>query len=82
MKLYFEISFYPFIYSCLYLFYLSLQPNYPRLSKACNLARNGGDVQDSWESVQGIINQYAKNDGDFVSVAGPGFWNDPDMVRI
>ena len=44
------------------------------------MARNGGDVQDSWFSVASIITQYGENKDDFASVAGPGFFNDPDMV--
>ncbi len=50
------------------------------MAKACNQARNGQDVQDSWESVSSIIAQYGLNLLHFAEVAGPGFWNDPDMV--
>ena len=50
------------------------------MAQACNLARNGHDVQDSWESVASILVQYGDNEGDFASVAGPGYFNDPDMV--
>jgi len=37
-------------------------------------------LQDSWSSVLGIINDYATNQDDFQPLAGPGHWNDPDMV--
>jgi len=37
-------------------------------------------IQDSWDSVLGIINYYASHQDDFQPVAGPGNWNDPDMV--
>jgi len=32
--------------------------------------------------VLGIINYYASHQDDFQPVAGPGNWNDPDMVYI
>lgn len=60
----------------------SPQPNYPALAQACNYARNGDDVQDSWDSVTAIIEQFGTDEGNFSLVAGPGFWNDPDMVMI
>ena len=43
--------------------------------------RNYYDVTDSWKSVEGIINHFAKFEKDFRSFAGPGGWNDPDMVN-
>ena len=52
------------------------------MAKACSLARNSGDIQDSFDSLSGTINKYGKNDGHFAEVAGPGFFNDPDMVHI
>ena len=54
--------------------------NYTRLAATCNLARNNGDIQDSWDSLISIINYYGKDTGKFAEAAGPGFWNDPDMV--
>ena len=38
------------------------------------------DMEDSWDSLKLAIEMYGTNSGDFASVAGPGFWNDPDMV--
>ena len=52
------------------------------MAKACNAARNGHDVQDSWDSVLSIVDQYGANIMNFAEVAGPGFWNDPDMVQL
>ena len=46
------------------------------------MARNNADVQDSWDSVMGIIEFYGGDEGNFSTVAGPGFWNDPDMVNF
>ncbi len=56
------------------------QVNYSKVAEACNSARNGFDVEDSWTSVLSIVDQYGLNLLGFAEVAGPGFWNDPDMV--
>ncbi len=58
-----------------------MQPNYTLLADICNLWRNYDDISDSWSSVVGIISHYADNQQDFQPFAGPGHWNDPDMVR-
>lgn len=44
--------------------------------------RNFDDIQDSWQSVQTIIDYYGENQDAIVPHAGPGHWNDPDMVRL
>jgi len=59
-----------------------LQPNYTKIAYYCNLWRNYHDIQDSWSSVLDIINHYATNQDDFQPFAGPGHWNDPDMLII
>jgi len=46
------------------------------------LWRNFDDIQDSWTSVEAIIDYYGNNQDVIVPNAGPGHWNDPDMVRI
>ena len=38
-------------------------------------------LQDSWQSVLGIIRHYALIQDKIQPFAGPGHWNDPDMVR-
>ena len=48
----------------------------------CNLWRNNYDVQDNWNSVSSIIDFYGDNKDGFLEVAGPGSWNDPDMLVI
>ena len=58
-----------------------LQPNYAMIAKNCNLWRNYRDISDSWDSVLDIINHYGEHQGEFQPFAGPGNWNDPDMVR-
>ena len=44
------------------------------------MARNSGDIQDSWQSVAEAIEVYGENEGNFSAVAGPGYFNDPDEV--
>lgn len=43
-----------------------------------NSWRTTGDINASWKSVLGILD---KND-DLFSYAGPGHWNDPDMLEV
>ena len=57
-----------------------LQSNYTAISATCNTWRNYKDVQDSWDSIRGIIVYYMNNIGNFSEAAKPGAWNDPDMV--
>ena len=37
--------------------------------------------QDSWYSVLGIVDWYGDQQKTLIPAAGPGHWNDPDMVR-
>lgn len=60
----------------------SLQPNWTSIIATCNLWRNFDDIQDSWASVASIINYYGDNQDDIAVNAGPGHWNDPDMVWL
>ncbi len=36
--------------------------------------------KDSWQSVTSIIDYYGDNQDTLIPLAGPGHWNDPDMV--
>lgn len=75
----------PMVYSCSW-------PDYQRLSSmtidwdsiigTCNLWRNYNDIQDSWDSVLNIIDYFGDNQDMLVPLAGPGHWNDPDMLLI
>ncbi|KAK7077471.1 hypothetical protein SK128_014584 [Halocaridina rubra] len=67
---------------CLQMSQLILKPNYTAIIQTCNLWRNFDDIQDSWESVQRIIDYYGDNQDEIVRNAGPGHWNDPDMLII
>ena len=60
----------------------SLQPNYSKIADNCNLWRNYDDINDSWQSVLGIIQHYATVQDKIQPFGGPGHWNDPDMVRL
>ncbi|XP_028671755.1 alpha-galactosidase A [Erpetoichthys calabaricus] len=57
-------------------------PNYTDIREHCNQWRNSGDVFDSWKSVTGIIDWTANHQQLLVPFAGPGAWNDPDMLVI
>lgn len=56
------------------------QPNFSSIIEHCNLWRNFDDIQDSWQSLESIIDYYGNNQDAIVPNAGPGHWNDPDMV--
>jgi alpha-galactosidase len=43
-----------------------------------NLWRTTGDVRASWQSIYDIIEQQ----GGLAKYAGPGHWNDPDMLEV
>ena len=43
-----------------------------------NLWRSTGDVQPNWDSIYAIISQQAGLE----KYAGPGHWNDPDMLEV
>ncbi|KAK6473656.1 alpha-galactosidase A [Huso huso] len=72
------------LYSCEWPLYLwpFHQPNYTDIRQYCNHWRNYGDVYDSWQSVKSIIDWTASHQNLIVPVAGPGGWNDPDMLVI
>jgi len=56
--------------------------NYTILAEVCNLWRNYDDIQDSWDSVLSILDWFSANQDVLQPAAGPGHWNDPDMVRL
>lgn len=75
----------PIGYSCSWPAYQGGLPpkvNYTLLGQICNLWRNYGDIQDSWDSVLGIVDWFFNNQDVLQPVAGPGQWNDPDMLLI
>ncbi|XP_030067331.1 alpha-N-acetylgalactosaminidase [Microcaecilia unicolor] len=73
----------PIAYSCSWPAYeggLPPKVNYTLLGDICNLWRNYGDIQDCWDSVLAIIEWYGNNQDALQPAAGPGRWNDPDML--
>merc|ERR1719213_47451 len=75
----------PMIYACswpVYQTYSGMTPNYTSIINTCNLWRNFDDIQDSWNSVERTIDYYGDNQDIIIANAGPGHWNDPDMLII
>ncbi|GFY46262.1 alpha-N-acetylgalactosaminidase [Trichonephila inaurata madagascariensis] len=73
----------PIVFSCSWPAYqvdAGMDPNYKEIAKHCNLWRNFNDIEDSWASVLSIIDFYASHQDELVAAAGPGHWNDPDMI--
>ncbi|XP_004711261.4 alpha-galactosidase A [Echinops telfairi] len=72
------------VYSCEWPLYMwpFHQPNYTEIRQYCNHWRNFGDISDSWQSVKNILDWSASYQDTIVDVAGPGGWNDPDMLVI
>ncbi|CAO2601493.1 Naga [Lemmus lemmus] len=60
----------------------NIQVNYTLIANICNLWRNYDDIQDSWKSVLSILDWFVKYQDILQPVAGPGHWNDPDMLLI
>ena len=62
-----------------------VQTPYNELQANCNLWRNWLDIQSNWQSLATIVEFWAlasqKSQG-FTEAAGPGSWNDPDMLII
>ncbi|XP_052795328.1 alpha-N-acetylgalactosaminidase-like isoform X2 [Mya arenaria] len=75
----------PILYSCSWpvpLVFTGHIPDYKKIASYCNIWRNYADIQDSWDSVKGIIEFYGNDTGNFSLVAGPGNFNDPDMIIV
>lgn len=47
-------------------------------ARLCELWRTTGDIEDNWNAVSKIANEQPK----WAPFAGPGHWNDPDMLQI
>ncbi|VVC36749.1 Hypothetical protein CINCED_3A014137 [Cinara cedri] len=59
-----------------------LHVDYDLVAKHCNLWRNYSDINDSWESMIQIADYFAEKQELWAKYAGPGHWNDPDMLII
>ncbi|KAK7604891.1 hypothetical protein V9T40_006077 [Parthenolecanium corni] len=75
----------PMVYSCswpAYQEYSGMKINYKSMAEHCNLWRNYDDIQDSYGSVTNIMDYFAVKQDFWQPYAGPGHWNDPDMLLI
>lgn len=75
----------PMVYSCswpVYQEYDGQTPDYNLMIEHCNLWRNWDDIDDSYDSMRGIMDYFAKNQNRIQPHAGPGHWNDPDMLLL
>uniref|UniRef100_A0A915EZV9 Alpha-galactosidase n=1 Tax=Echinococcus canadensis TaxID=519352 RepID=A0A915EZV9_9CEST len=74
----------PIVFSCSYPAYQHWfdgeKLNWSQLAENCNLWRMLDDVQDSWASVLSIMRDYEAHRKTLIPVAGPGHWNDLDML--
>lgn len=73
----------PMLFSCSWPYYqllAKMEPDYKKISKHCNMWRNFDDIQDSWSSIESAIDFYGDNQEVLARHAGPGHWNDPDML--
>mmetsp|Transcript_29962 Transcript_29962/g.95861 ORF Transcript_29962/g.95861 Transcript_29962/m.95861 type:complete len:438 (+) Transcript_29962:56-1369(+) len=79
----------PVLYSCSWPDYIRTAKgeapvNYTETAMRCNMWRMYNDIQDSYESVSGIIDwvgDHAEANG-MLAAQGPGAWNDPDMLLV
>ncbi|NP_001040191.1 alpha-N-acetylgalactosaminidase precursor [Bombyx mori] len=73
------------LYSCSWPAYQEekkILPNYASIAEHCNLGRNYDDIEDSWASLTKIMAWFGDNQDRLAQHAGPGHWNDPDMLLI
>ena len=54
---------------------------YASLQKHCNLWRNYNDIRATYASIRDIMTTFGNRDF-WLKYAGPGHWNDPDMIVI
>lgn len=75
----------PIVYSCEWPLQNRIhhtKPDYKPVRETCNFWRNYDDINDSWDSIKNAIQFYGADYGNFSGMAGPGAWNDPDMLVI
>jgi hypothetical protein len=79
----------PILYSCSWPFYVDQGSlNWTAVRDTCNLWRVNGDIQDSWRSLQEVIDWMGDHGGNqshpspWRAVAGPGAWNNPNVLII
>ncbi|KAJ6663244.1 hypothetical protein lerEdw1_010380 [Lerista edwardsae] len=72
------------VYSCEWPLYERVlhKPNYTEIKEYCNYWRNFEDIYDAWISVKNTLYWVSYYQDNLTAVAGPGGWNDPDMLVI
>ena len=71
-----------FVYYCSWPAYIQGSANFTQIAQYCNGWRAYDDIQDSSDSLFSIIDWWAKNSEELAKAAGPGAWNDADMLII
>ena len=73
-------------YSCSWPAYLgdneNMKPFGDMVKAGCNLWRNWDDIQCEWSSLRSIIDHWGNFSKALIAAAGPGHWNDPDMLIV
>ncbi|KAH8874613.1 Alpha-N-acetylgalactosaminidase [Schistosoma japonicum] len=77
----------PMVLSCFYPAYISWLENpnlidWNRLKRNCNSWRITYDVYYTFDNIFNIINTYIAGNDILPKLAGPGHWNDPDMLLL
>lgn len=75
----------PVLYACSWPDYVrasGLPLQYALVAETCNVWRVYDDISASFESVAGIVHYFANNSRALAAAAGPGAWNDADMLVI
>nr|CAD7199906.1 unnamed protein product [Timema douglasi] len=58
----------------------NITPDWSSIPALCNSWRTYIDIVDGYTSLVKIVEYMAENQDTFVPLAGPGHWNDPDVV--
>ena len=66
------------VYSCSWPAY-DMEMDYAPLPPNCNLWRNWDDIECNWRSIKSIMDKFG-NETKWAEYAGPGHWNDADMI--
>lgn len=85
MTRYLNLTGRPIVYSCEWPYrnwQNKIETDYSAVRNTCNMWRFYKDVQDSWSRVMLVIDFFVKHNNEFQPFAGPGGWNDPDMLVI
>nr|CAD7263956.1 unnamed protein product [Timema shepardi] len=58
------------------------EPDWSSIPALCNSWRTYIDIVDGYTSLVKIVEYMAENQDTFVPLAGPGHWNDPDVLTV